>query len=68
MTIRFADGWIEYRDVGFALATYKDKTVPTQVIFGEVDDSLLMGVLTIEEMGLVLNPLKRTLMQAELRM
>ena len=68
VTICFTDGRIEYRDVGFALATYKDKTVPTQVILGEVDDSLLIGVLTIEEIGLVLNPLKQTLMQAELRM
>ena len=29
VTIRFTDGRIEYRDVGFALASYKDKTVPT---------------------------------------
>lgn len=68
VTIRFADGRVEYRDVGFALVTYNGKTVPTQVILGEADDSKLMGVLTLEEMGLVLNPLKRTLMVAELRM
>lgn len=68
VTIRFADGRVEYRDVGFALVTYKEKTVPTQVILGEADDSKLMGVLTLEEMGLVLDPLKRTLLQAELRM
>jgi hypothetical protein len=50
------------------MATFGDKTVPTQVILGEPDDSKLLGVLTLEEMGLVLNPLKRTLEVAELRM
>lgn len=68
VNIRLADGRVEQRQIGFALATFRDKTVPTQVILGETDDSKLMGVLTLEEMGLVLNPLKRTLEVAELRM
>lgn len=68
VTIRLADGRVEQRPVGFALATIGNKTVPTQVILGEADDSKLVGVLTLEEMGLVLNPLKRTLEAAELRM
>lgn len=68
VTIRMADGRIEQRQIGFALATFGNKTVPTQVILGEADDSKLLGVLTLEEMGLVLNPLKRTLETAELRM
>jgi predicted aspartyl protease len=68
VTIRLADGRIEQRQIGFAMATFGDKTVPTQVILGEADDSKLMGVLTLEEMGLILNPLKRTLEVAELRM
>lgn len=66
--IRFADGRVEQRPIGFAMATFGNKTVPTQVILGEPDDSKLLGVLTLEEMGLVLNPLKRTLEVAELRM
>jgi predicted aspartyl protease len=68
VTIRLADGRVEQRQIGFAMATFGNKTVPTQVILGEADDSKLMGALTLEEMGLVLNPLKRTLEVAELRM
>jgi predicted aspartyl protease len=68
VTIRQAGGRVEQRQIGFAMATFGNKTVPTQVILGEADDSKLMGVLTLEEMGLVLNPLKRTLEEAELRM
>jgi predicted aspartyl protease len=68
VTIRLADGRVEQRQIGFAMATFGNKTVPTQVILGEADDSKLIGVLTLEEMGLVLNPLKRTLEVAELRM
>ena len=68
VNIRLADGRIEQRPVSFAMATFDDKTVPTQVILGESDDSKLLGVLTLEEMGLVLNPLNCTLEVAELRM
>jgi len=31
------------------------------VIFGEEDDSILLGSLTLEALGLVLDPLKREL-------
>jgi len=31
------------------------------VIFGQEDDSTLLGVLTLEALGLVLDPLKRQL-------
>jgi len=68
VNIRLANGRVEQRGISFALATFGDKTVPTQVILGEPDDSKLLGVLTLEEMGFVLNPLKRTLEVAELRM
>ncbi len=50
------------------MATLGSKTVPTQVILGEADDSKLLGALTLKVMGLILNPLKRTLEAAELRM
>jgi predicted aspartyl protease len=66
--IRLADGRVSTRPTGFAMVTYEDNTVPSRVILGEPDDSKLLGVVTLEEMGLQLDPLKRTLSAAEFRM
>ncbi|OGG12517.1 hypothetical protein A3D77_01125 [Candidatus Gottesmanbacteria bacterium RIFCSPHIGHO2_02_FULL_39_11] len=66
--IHLANGKVLKRKTGFAKVKYLEKEVPTQVILGESDDSKLLGVLTLEEMGLILNPLKRTLEQNEIRM
>jgi hypothetical protein len=38
------------------------------VLLGEPDDSLLLGVVALEEMGLLFDPLKRTLSAMEIRM
>lgn len=56
-----ADGGEIVRGVGNCIVRYKDIEVPTQVILGEDDDSALLGVLTLEEMGLTLHPLSRKL-------
>lgn len=66
--VHLANGKILKRRTGFAKIKYLQKEVPTQIILGEADDSKLLGVLTLEEMGLILNPLKRTLEQNEIRM
>lgn len=58
---QLADGGEIVRGVGSCLVKYKDIEVPTQVILGEGDDSALLGVLTLEEMGLTLHPLSRKL-------
>ena len=63
-----ANGWEIVRRVGYCMVKYKDIEVPTQVILGEDDDSALLGVLTLEEMGLTLHPLSRKLDKIIMRM
>ncbi len=54
-----ADGEIIKRKVGDAYFEYKGKRGSAPVIFGEKDDSKLLGVLTLEALGFVLDPLRR---------
>ena len=56
------------RKVGGALYEYDGKQGPAPVIFGEEDDSQLLGAFTLEALGLVLDPLRRRLYKAKLRM
>jgi clan AA aspartic protease len=58
---RLADGSAIRRKKGIALFRYQDKVGGADVIFGEAGDSLLLGALTLEALGLVLDPLKREL-------
>ena len=66
--IQLADGTIDRRPVGYAWVTYEGRTVPNKVILGEPDDSSLLGVVTLEEMGLMIDPIKRTLKSFDARM
>ena len=59
--VRLADGRITSRPVGFAMINFNGHSTPTRVLLGEPDDSLLLGVIALEEMGLPFDPLKRTL-------
>lgn len=63
-----ADGKIIKRKVGNALYEFKGIRAAAPVLFGEKDDSMLLGVFTLEAMGLSLDPLKRKLYKATLRM
>lgn len=58
---RLADGTKIVRKKGGALFKYEDRIGVADVIFGEPDDSLLLGAFTLEALGLSLNPLKREL-------
>ncbi len=62
-----ADGKVISRKVGSALYEYKGIESAAPVLFGEKDDSLLLGVFTLEALGLSLDPLKRQLYKATLR-
>ena len=63
-----ADGRIISRKVGSALYEYEGMERAAPVLFGEEDDSLLLGAFTLEALGLTLDPLKRRLYKAILRM
>lgn len=63
-----ADGKIIKRKVGSALYEMDGIERAAPVMFGQKDDSLLLGVFTLEALGLSLNPLTRKLYKALLRM
>jgi predicted aspartyl protease len=56
-----ADGSKITRQVGDAYFEYKGDGGAAPVIFGEKGDKPLLGVTTLESLGLVLNPFKREL-------
>jgi clan AA aspartic protease len=58
---RLADGSKIIRKKGKALFRYGEQIGVADVIFGEEGDSVLLGTLTLEALGLVLDPLKREL-------
>ncbi len=58
---RLADGTKIARNKGIALFKYGDKIGGADVIFGEENDSIILGAFTLEALGLALDPIKREL-------
>lgn len=58
---RLADGTRITRRKGIAMFKYNDAVGGADVIFGEEGDSVLLGAMTLEALGLALDPLKREL-------
>ena len=56
-----ANGETVEREIGNALFFYNGEQGASPVIFGEKGDSLLLGSITLEAMGLMLDPFKREL-------
>lgn len=63
-----ADGRHIAREVGNALYEFQGIERAAPVLFGEKGDSLLLGAFTLEALGLTLDPFKRKLYKAILRM
>lgn len=61
-TFTLANGDRIERDMGDALFRYKDHRGAAPVIFGELGDSNLLGVVTLEALGYALDPIKRELL------
>ena len=61
-----ADGTVIKRQIGSAFIKYKGIETSSPVVLGEKDDSALLGVLTLEALGLVLDPFERKLHPAHL--
>lgn len=61
MEFVLADGTAIARDVSHCFMRYGDVIAPSPVVLGEPDDAALLGTVTLESMGLVLNPFERTL-------
>jgi clan AA aspartic protease len=58
---RLADGSKIVRKKGVAVFKYRERVGGADVIFGEPDDSVLLGAFTLEALGLALDPFKREL-------
>lgn len=61
MTFALADGTTVERSVSEAHLTLPQGQAHTPVILGEPNDQALLGVVTLEILGLVFNPFDRTL-------
>jgi len=60
-TLVLADGRTLVRKVSECYISLPQGEVHTPVILGEADDEALLGMVTLEILGLVFNPFKRTL-------
>lgn len=61
-----ADGTSIKRPVGNAYVKFEDREIASPVILGKSTDTALMGALTLESLGLIINPFDRTLHPAKL--
>ena len=55
------------RPVGQAAFTYAGRTRTSPVMFGEQGDAVLLGVMSLEALGLMLDPVKQELRKMLLR-
>lgn len=56
-----ADGTVLTRDVSECLFEIEGRRATSPVVLGESEDEALLGAVTLETLGLMLNPLSRTL-------
>jgi predicted aspartyl protease len=61
MEFVLADGTTVVRKVSHCMFAYAGVRAPSPVILGEPGDAALLGTVTLETLGLVLNPFDRTL-------
>jgi len=61
MAFTLANGETIERKIGNALFQYQGKRRASPVIFGELGDSRLLGRVTLEALGFILDPLRREL-------
>jgi len=60
-TFTLANGEAIERDVGNALFFFEAEEAASPVIFGEPGDSLVLGTVTLESLGYILDPFRREL-------
>lgn len=61
-----ADGTKITRSIGSAIVKFDGREIASAVVLGRAHDSPLLGVLTLEALGLVLDPFERKLHPAKL--
>ena len=65
-TFRLANGQHIIRYKGIAMFKFREWIGGSDVIFGEEGDATLLGALTLEALGLLLDPIKRELRPLQL--
>lgn len=68
VTFTLADGAHIERYVSECHIALEDVDGHTPVILGESDDDPLLGIVTLENLGLILDPFKRTLRAMQMRL
>ena len=66
MTFVLADGTPVQRDISECRISLPHGKTHTPVVLGKPKDEPLLGVVTLEELGLVFNPFERTLQPARM--
>jgi len=59
--LKIASGKVIQRKLGPVLVAVRGKTMPTPVLFGDRRSEPLLGAVTLEELGLGVDPVGRTL-------
>lgn len=67
VTVSLADGTHLTRAVSECRIRIEDRIGSTPVLLGDAGDEPLLGVITLENLGLILNPYKRTLKPMQVR-
>jgi predicted aspartyl protease len=68
MDFVLADGTVVQRGVSHAMFAYEGIQAPSPVVLGDPHDDASLGTVTLENMGLVLNPFERTLRPMRMRL
>lgn len=66
--VSLADGTVLDRRIGTASLTYGSVERPCTVLLGEPGDEPLLGATALENLGYILDPLKRRIVSARIRM
>lgn len=61
-----ADGRVVKRSIGSAFIQYENKELAVAVVLGQKGDTALLGVTTLENFGLMLDPFKRRIYHSKL--
>jgi predicted aspartyl protease len=64
LKLQLADGRIAERKAGHAWIAVQGQSTAVRVVFGEEGDAALLGLTVLEQLGLAVDPVKRSLIQS----
>jgi predicted aspartyl protease len=63
--LSYADGRRARRHIGEAVLVVNDETTTCRVLFGEEGDAALLGLATLEQLALMVDPIQRRLVPTD---